>query len=293
MSNLLLEFYQTVGLFKIVIFAAHAIIIAFICRGVRLRIIGVLSVFLWIGLLVALDVQERRDFDGAVATYSKQIKQFENLITQQKLTISHREEVIGYQVAEIIDQHPELKNLYWQATQFDPKLADQFLAAYINASNPEGAQIFAARDASRVFIRRWRNELDTADDSIFHLLAPDYLRIFKIMKNSDPQLCTTYLSGRWAFYGEAYSPMLNFVAKLYFNLSFPSEQKTYGSKQEALDFGVKVLGDVRLKKLMAREGTFTEVCDDLITIFEELERQQTPQTAAASRFWIQPAKFYN
>ncbi len=293
MSDLLLEFYQTVGLFKILVFATYPIIIIFLCRSVRLKIVGLLSVFIWSGLLIALDVQERRDFDDAVATNAEQKKQFENLITQQKLTISHREEVIRNQAVHVVDQHLELKYLYWQAIQFDPKMADQFLAAYISGSNPEKSEFFAARDASNVFIARWRHELKNANDSVFHLMAPDYRRIFEIMKSSDPQLCTTYLSGKWAFYGDAYFPKLRLIAKFYPNLSVPVEEITHGSKEEALDFGVKTLGEARLKKLMAREGTFTEVCDELIAIFEDLEREQTPQTAAAARFWMQPAKFYN
>jgi len=279
MSDLLLNFYQTVGLFKVLIFATYPIIIIFLCRGVRLKIVGLLSVFIASGLLIALDVQERRDF--------------ENLITQYELTISQREEVVRHQAIDVVEQHNDLRYLYWQAIQYDPKMADQFLAAYINISKPDQSQFFAARDASNVFIARWRHELRNANDSVFHLMAPDYRRIFEIMKSSDPQLCTTYLSGKWAFYGDAYFPKLRLIAKFYPNLSVPVEEMTHGSKEEALDFGVKTLGEARLKKLMAREGTFTEVCDELITIFEELESEQTPETAAAARFWMQPAKFYD
>lgn len=56
-------------LFKILIFATYPIIIAFLRRRARLKFIGLLSALMWDGLLAALDVQERRDFENLITQH--------------------------------------------------------------------------------------------------------------------------------------------------------------------------------------------------------------------------------
>lgn len=198
--------------------------------------------------------------------------------------------VIAVLAREVMSDTQELTFLLDSALAYDPALEKVYIDAVLASATPERNPFFAARDGLNVFVTLWRAGLPTARDNVIHFIAKDYERIFTGLKDSQPQACAGYMTGKGLLNTEAKFELYRAVGASFRTMADKTWPISKGTKADAITFAERVLGRERLTELLELKQPFADTCDDLAMIFAAVHADESPAAYAAARHWMKASE---